>query len=488
MRFFRSLETPRRSWALGLSLALLGCTGSSDQAADEATSIPDSHLPAAEAKVPVELGPVLGAVTENTASVWVQTAGPASLQLEYQASNSIEPALKTPAALPTEASDWSATLTLSGLTPGTCYRYRVLSDGVASTAAKEFCTFPRNAETIVVGLLADLDKRPWYPAPSIDVLAAEDPDLLMILGDWDHRDPTSEAELRAMHRENRSPGKHAGNLMVRHFLGSVPVAYIWDDHDFGENNSNRFSPLRDAALAVYDDYWPGYREPGSGGVWQKFSYADIAEFFLLDVRSQRDLQTYLDPRFRPDDSPDGNRGILRNDPDRSMLDGAALPEGSPGGQKEWLFRSLLASRLPWKVIVSPVTWNITTVKDDAWWDYLAERNEILSFIEQNTITGVIFVSADIHSGGAIDDGTHAGLPEISIPSTNLNETSNGRPTCAIHRSPERTIATSCGEWSAGFSRHGSGFGLLRLSRSTATLETRNMLGESRSLTLGLDPL
>jgi alkaline phosphatase D len=433
--------------------------------------------------VRVELGPVLGAVTMNSARVWVRTAVPADVTLQIAKDSPDRGWIESVAVRSSHESDLAAIVELDSLEADTCYLYRVRTSGIPATREHRFCTFPQQAETVTLGFLADLDKRDWYPAPAISALASRAPDILVILGDWDHRDPVADSEIRQMHRENRSHSKHAGQLMTRHFLGTTPVAYVWDDHDYGENNSNRFSPLKETALAAYRDYWPSYPLESDDGIWHKFSYADIAEIFMLDVRSQRDLQSYMDPRFVPDGQPGGNRGTLRRDPARSMLDGAAKPEGQGTGQKSWLLESLRTSRHPWKIIVSPVTWNSTTVKDDAWWDYLAERNEILSFVRAHEITGVMVVSADIHTGGGIDDGSNADLPEMTIPAVNLNETPLGRPTCAIYPQPNRSIATSCGAWSEGLSRHGSGYGVIRLSRETAILETHNLLGESRVLIL-----
>lgn len=476
-----------------LAALTAGCSGdTSPSNSDPGLSTPPPAAPRQPAPTPipspvaVDLGPVLGGVTSNSARVWVQTVGPAEVTVQFAEESSTNVWRETTSFTSGPETDLTSILTLEDLTAGNCYLYRITTDGAPASDTMRFCTFPDEADQLVVGFLADLDRRTWYPAPAITALAAQSPQALVILGDWDHRELLTDQDIRLMHRQNRSPVKHAGQLMRRHFLGQIPVAYVWDDHDYGENNSNRFSPLRDAALAAYHDYWPSYPLASDAGIWHKFSYANIAEFFMLDVRSQRDPASYLDPRFVPDDQPGSNRGALRRDPDRSILDGAASPEGRSTGQKDWLLAGLADSRHPWKIIVSPVTWNVTTMKDDAWWDYLADRNEILEFIRDNDITGVIVVSADIHTGGGIDDGTNADLREMTIPATNLNESANGRPTCAIHPSPDRSIATTCGDWSEGLSRHGSGYGVMRLSRETAILETHNLLGESRTLVLNSD--
>lgn len=51
--------------------------------------------------------------------------------------------------------------------------------------------------------------------------------------------------------------------------------------------------------------------------------------------------------------------------------------------------------------------------------YIEERTELVDFIEANRIAGVVIISGDIHSGGAIDNGTNSDFPELSVPFANL---------------------------------------------------------------------
>ena len=58
--------------------------------------------------------------------------------------------------------------------------------------------------------------------------------------------------------------------------------------------------------------------------------------------------------------------------------------------------------------MSSVPFNPGTKPYDAWGGFLDERGELLQFIEDNNITGVVVMTGDIHSGGAMDDGTNSG--------------------------------------------------------------------------------
>jgi alkaline phosphatase D len=86
-----------------------------------------------------------------------------------------------------------------------------------------------------------------------------------------------------------------------------------------------------------------------------------------------------------------------------MLDGDES-DGDPKGQKQWLKDGLLTSTAQWKIIASSVPWNSTVPKDDAWWDFMAEREELMQRIDTNGIGGIIVVSGDIHTGGLLTTG------------------------------------------------------------------------------------
>ncbi len=78
---------------------------------------------------------------------------------------------------------------------------------------------------------------------------------------------------------------------------AVPIVYMWDDHDYGGNNSNRKSTTHPAARGTYDLYVPHYpfvepelEEP----INQTFTVGRV-KFIITDLRSDRD-----DPKEKDD--------------------------------------------------------------------------------------------------------------------------------------------------------------------------------------------
>ena len=428
-------------------------------------------------------GPVIGAVTENSASIWLRIEPGASVQIKYTADPELDSGWQWSGAVTTGAEkDYTGIISLSGLESDTQYYYRIFINGeeYKSTNELKFKTFPRYGEELTLGIIADAAADPNVSAPAIISLARENPDILLMIGDMDHGNPANLLEYRAMHKANRGDAKQVGAMLKDHLLYNTPAVYVWDDHDYGENQGDKNTKSKKDALRAYKEYWPSYdlaRE--EEGIWQNFKYGNLAEVFVLDVRSQRDPDTYKDPKFIPDGEARSNRDNLRFDACRSILDGDLCPGGLPTGQKEWLKDALWYSNAKWKIIVTPVTWNPSTQKDDAWWDFRAERLELMAYLRSRGISGVIFVSADLHTGGAIDDGTYSGYPEMSVPDLNLG---GAEVACRLHN-PERE--SDCGNWSHGIVPDGSGYGLITLTPDRAIVAAKNTFGQDVS---GVVPL
>src|SRR6185295_8510133 len=132
-------------------------------------------------------------------------------------------------------------------------------------------------------------------------------------------------------------------------------------------------------------------------------YGSLAEFFVLDCRQYRsadagreggglDPHAYLLPTYDP-------AAIARmKDPSRTMLGAEQLA---------WLKSGLSGSTAKWKFVLSsvPLT-SLLYFPYDHWDGYDAERYAILRFIDTSNISGVVFLSADIHGNAYNPDLTH----------------------------------------------------------------------------------
>ncbi len=164
---------------------------------------------------------------------------------------------------------------------------------------------------------------------------------------------------------------------MQKLLRSRPNYAIWDDHDYGPNNSSKTYPFKNVTLQAFKDYWGNqtYGEPNNQGIYSKIGWSDV-DFFLLDNRYHRS-HNYKDP-FLPNGNPN--------------------PEKRQLGKKQlqWLKDRLMASRATFKVIViggqvlNPLS-GYETLQD-----YPYEVNQLLGFIEKERIEGIMFLTGDRH--------------------------------------------------------------------------------------------
>ena len=364
-----------------LLLMLLGGIGA--VAACQHVSLNDAPPP-----TPVAATAVLwsGGVTDTSARVTVRIpSDSAAVQLEVH-----------PAAAPDQARRISGTRSrpfadvhqfhLTGLSPATSYRYAVTVDGVVdSSLTGRTRTVARGPQSfrVALGSCAETGSR----HPVFNAIRAARPDLFLHLGDLHYEDidvPQVGAFGDAYHRVHASPEQAA-------LFRSVPLAYVWDDHDYGPNNSSRQAPGQDAAQQAYRTYVPHYALPADGPsapIYQAFTVGRV-RFLLTDLRSAR----------TPNDAVDV--------PTRTMM-GAR--------QRQWFKDELAAARdrHPLIVWISSVPW-IANDPDalDRWSGFPDERRELATYIDSIGVADqLVMASGDAHMV-AFDDGTnnHYGLPD-----------------------------------------------------------------------------
>ncbi len=344
-------------------------------------------------------GPIVGAVTSDSVSIWVRTQAAASVEIEYSTDLSLAGGQKTPPVTTDAGRDFTTIVSITSLAPQTTYAFNVRVNNTPYTSVPypQFKTFPLRGDAAPFRFVILTDFRTVskinQPVDTFLHAVNENPAFVILGGDFDHRNPISLDDKRTMFRDLYTPA-NGMEAFVNLILKRFPVVHFWDDHDYGDNNADKTYPDKQMSLQVLQEYFPIYPVTPHGD-WQQFSYGN-ADFFVLDSRSQRD------PAREPDSTT------------KSMLDGDDLGDA---GQLTWLLDGLKNSDARWKFILSPVILNPTTKEFDGWAAYATERQKILDFLKTNNIQNVIVLSGDLHAG-AIDDGTNSGLPELVAPTAN----------------------------------------------------------------------
>lgn len=168
---------------------------------------------------------------------------------------------------------------------------------------------------------------------------------------------------------------------------SMPMYYMWDNHDLGAGRGSRDDVNRPAAINAYRARVPtpplGSSNPETAPYYS-FVRGRV-RFIVSDVRSERvDRESYpsLDPRQQ-----------------------VFFPE-----QKAWFFDQLMTAKAAGQVIiwVNTYPW-VAPVLDsgDSWGGYKAAQNEIVDFITLHGMNQQIaIISGDMHAL-AYEDGTNA---------------------------------------------------------------------------------
>ncbi len=194
-----------------------------------------------------------------------------------------------------EENDRIVALPVDGLKPGTSYVYAleidgVLHDDVTGTAR----TFQEGAFSFRFAFGGDAIT--GSDAPVFDAVRAEDALFFLHPGDMTYADIVEndrQLYLDAYGQALTAPRQAA-------LYRSLPIAYMWDDHDYSDNNSNRTAPSRPAARAVYQQIVPHYPLPDSTlepactdspesacrSVNQTFAVGRVY-FIMTDLRSAR---------------------------------------------------------------------------------------------------------------------------------------------------------------------------------------------------------
>jgi alkaline phosphatase D len=338
----------------------------------------------AAAPVHISAGPMPGYSAMRAVVLWVQFSGPANVRIDYWPDD--RPAdVRSSAAVSASAQVQNTVhIEVTDLEPGTRYAYHVVADGKVLTSGEtlHFRTQPLwqwRSDPPPFRLLAgscayineaDYD-RPGKPyGERYDIfatMASQSPDMMLWLGDnvyLREADYDSRWGMAERYRHTRALPE------LQPLLRSTHHYAIWDDHDYGHDNASRSFVFADTSRELFRRYWanPAYGLHGSGGIFTKAAFHDV-DFFLLDTRTWRDN----------DHTPNG--------PHKTLLGEV---------QMAWLKDALLASKAPFKIIASSSQLLNDLTGKEAWTHFPDERADLLAWLEETGIDGVLLLSGDTH--------------------------------------------------------------------------------------------
>ena len=346
---------------------------------------------AANAKAPAvpQLRVMHGFADHQGILLWLQGERAQPVRLEVMAGSAAAKPLQLIDGELAARDDFTTTLAVAGLDPGTQHHYvirrpdtkAVLARGAFKTQVLwQWRTDPPTVR-IAAGSCAYLNDarydRPGKPYGGgeeiYDTIAGLSPDLMLWLGDYLYlreADTTSRAGINYRYRYHR---KHPSQQKL---YTACPQVALWDDHDFGPDDSDASYSGKGWSSEVFGRYWPMPYAPPADGFYGQMLQGDV-ELFLLDCRS------YRDPNHWPNAAGKAMYGAK---------------------QIQWLKKALTYStthhspRAPFRIICGGSQF-LNRVSGDwreSWAYYPDEQGEFLRWLAERKIPGVFFLSGDRH--------------------------------------------------------------------------------------------
>jgi alkaline phosphatase D len=333
----------------------------------------------------LQSGPMLGYSDMRESMIWVQTTREAEVFAIYADHENPGVTRHTNKIRTKKETAFTARLIADTVEPGHQYSYTLYLDNkpVKLNYATEFNTPPiwkYRADppefTMLTGSCAYINQpeydRAGKPYGSdyriFSSMASQKADFMLWLGDNLYlREPDWNTWTGIVKRYT-----HTRSLPeLQPFLASTHHYAIWDDHDYGPNDSNKSFVNKNKTLDAFQLFWgnPTYGTGDINGAITSFQWGD-ADFFLLDNRWYRD-------------------------PDEIKKEGKTML-----GEKQlaWLLESLVTSKTTFKIIAMGGQFlsDVTYAETYSAYGFEKEREKIINFIYQYNIRNVIFLTGDVH--------------------------------------------------------------------------------------------
>ncbi len=374
-----------------------------------------SFLPALK---PFYHGVASGDPDQNSVTIWTRITPDKkkkSIPLTWEVANSPSFAVieqrGTCEALP--ENDYTVNPRIEGLKHSTYYYFRFSSNGIYSSTGRTKTTPSGRSSELKFAVVSCSNFEAGYFNAYARIGELEDLDAVIHLGDYIYeygQDVYGDKSLNRKHlpaneiihlneyRTRYAQYRLDEDLQRAHQLH--PFITIWDDHEISNNafvtgaqnhdetREGTFSDRKKAARKAYYEWLPVSPTTDST-LYRSISYGDLVDWIMLDER--------LAGRTQQSKSPEAED---YKSSDRSML-----------GKKQlnWFKEQLSTSSAKWKLIGNQVIFadrdfsSIERSKSmDAWDGYPYEKSEILTFLGNQAIQDVVFLSGDTHSSWAFE--------------------------------------------------------------------------------------
>lgn len=331
----------------------------------------------------LQSGPMLGYVEMREVALWVQTKSEAEVKFRYYPIDKPEEVHYTVAHQTQKDVAFVAKIIADEVMPGVEYHYdlfingeRVQLDYPTQFKARTLWQWRTDPPefTMALGSCFYVNEpkfdRPGTPYGGdyfiFERIAEKKPDLMLWLGDNTYlREADWNTQTGIYHRHTHSRSIPE----LQSLLASTAHYAIWDDHDYGPNDSDRSFPYKHITEKAFNLFWanPNTNATGLGGITGTFQWEDC-EFYLLDNRYHR--------------SPNAEQAADKQMWGREQLN--------------WMLDHMQSSNAPFKFVATGGQVLHAAAVYENVENYPAEKAYLLAEIARRNIKGVIFLTGDRH--------------------------------------------------------------------------------------------
>lgn len=330
----------------------------------------------------IKSGPMLGYSEMKEVLIWIQTTSETKVKIKYWVKSNPDKSFFTDEIITQKQNAFVAKLIADKVLPSQKYDYQVFINGKL-----EKFDYPLNFQSKVLwehrmdapdlkfalGSCAFINEtevdRPGEPyGGEYDIYTSifqKKPDFMIWGGDNVYlREVDWDTQTGIYHRYT-----HSRSLKeLQPLLASTHNYAIWDDHDFGPNDSDKSFYNKQKTTDAFKLFWGNntYGVAGLEGTTSQFKWNDC-EFFMLDDR------------------------FYRTSARRKGIKSTILGEK----QIDWLIDALLYSNAAFKFVVVGSQFLSSSASKENFNNY-SDREVILKQLADERIPGVIFISGDRH--------------------------------------------------------------------------------------------
>ena len=333
----------------------------------------------------INAGPMVGFCEFKEAVIWLQTNKNEQVRVDYFALDNPKQVFSSATYSSSKENGFTYHIILDELQPGKKYNYAVIINQKkiklpyqTTFSSKKLWEYRSDAPDFKVAFGScnyvnepEVD-RPGTPYGSnhkiFQSIANLNPDTMIWGGDNIYlREVDFDSKTGIYHRYH-----HSKNLKeMQPLLAKTQNYALWDDHDFGPNDSDRSFYNKYITQQAFKDFWAnksyGINSNQKEGTYSTFTQND-AQFFLLDDRFFRS----------PNDRLTGTKTMLGSE------------------QLEWLIDGLSASKANFKIVVIGGQFLNSTANAENYSWFLEEKNQLLKELLDNNIKGLFFLTGDRH--------------------------------------------------------------------------------------------